>query len=159
MPPRGRSCGIVINEPSPRSSSRLVKPKLEPGTVLASVKKEPSWTAPGEYVESALKASADGDPEEFPGLTFASQAIFNDVPPASLEDALAWSAREYQKEQRELLHAAHCQVHEEQRIIVLDDSEEDEDTAGPRHRGDSGAGCSSAAPKQDPDDDDGGDYT
>ena len=91
MPPRGRSRGSVINEPTSCSSSRLVKPKLEPGTALAAVK-EPSWTAPGEYM--ALKASADGDPEEFPGLTFASQASFNEVPPSSLDTALAWSVRE-----------------------------------------------------------------
>ena len=121
-PPRGRSRGI-INEPTPRSSSRLVKPKLEPGTALAAVKKEPSWTAPGEYVKSALKASVDGDPEEFPVLTFASQASFNDVPPARLKDALAWSTCEHKKEeerkrrlrkeQRELMRAARRRVHEE----------------------------------------------
>ena len=100
-PPRGRSRAIVINELTPRISSRLVKPKLEPGTALTAVKKEPSWTAQGEYVKSALKASTDGDPEKFPGLTFASQASFNEVPSASLDVALAWSAREHEKEEAE----------------------------------------------------------
>ena len=122
----------------------------EPGTGLARVKTEPSWSAPSNYLKTSLNVEEASDPEEFPGLKKAAVASFNEVHPADLNFVLAWSRREHERkeEKQRLLEQAACYRNRvEHDVIVLDDNDKDE--AGTSRRGDDGAGITAAVRKDD----------
>lgn len=157
--PRTRSSGggIVIRErraPSPpRGTLSFVRPKPEPGAGSSRVKKpkpEPVWQPPPAYAATQLQLKAPEDPEDFPGQREVERASFHDVPPASLEFALAWSKAEAEKEaaEKERRRQAAQRTLWDGNFVDLAAAADD---AGPSQwwGGDDGQGCS-RPPKDEP---------
>ena len=126
---------------------------------------------PGLRAMKKKKTVVTAEPyDEDEATRLAIQASLNDVPPAPKEFALAWSARDHQREdeeRRQRIEAAAAaeERHERRRrqrrqFVVLE--EDDDDERGRQSRGDDGAGCSRSAPPAaggDDDSDEDEDYT
>jgi hypothetical protein len=125
-PPCKRSSrDIVINEPrGPRPSPpRFVWPK-----------KEPEWEPPQDTAATQRALWDNDDPEEFPGQVMAMRAYFEEVPPASLEFALAWCKAEAEMEERERARRLG---------LLVDDNDDIVEVPHPSFRvGDAGQGSS-----------------
>ena len=85
-----RSPSVACSAPPPGEAEEGAR--TGGSSLVRAIKKV--WSAPREYIKSALKAEAEGD-EDFPGQKAALEASLNDVLLAKLGDTLAWSARDH----------------------------------------------------------------
>ena len=178
--PAAPSRGIVIREPGTGggsgSSSRLLTPKREPGTGVV-----------GRSLKKAFrkKAVVKEEPyDEEAAMAAAMAASLDDVPPAPVDFALAWSARDHEREEEERKRRVEAEQREafarygrrgrraSPEVVVLDDDDEEAGTSTsrwltpkqePGTGGDGEAGRAPAPPSYggggDSSSDDGEDYT